>query len=52
MKEKNAKGEVHLRNCLQVLVEVIKSKIVADDKSYIGLTLFGTVNTSIILSSI
>ena len=44
MKEKNLKGEVHLRNCLQVLVEVIKSKIVADDKSFIGLTLFGTVS--------
>jgi hypothetical protein len=43
MKSKNSKGEVLLRNCLQIVVEVMKSKVVADDNSYVGLTLFGTV---------
>jgi hypothetical protein len=47
MKVKNSKGEVPLRNCLQIVVEVMKSKIVADDNSYVGLTLFGTVSITL-----
>lgn len=40
---KNSKGEVHLVNCLRVLVEVMKTKVVASDKSSVGVVFYGTV---------
>ena len=43
MLEKNVKGEIHLQNCLAVALEVIKSKIIASNKSSVGITMFGTV---------
>lgn len=42
MMEVNSKAECHLKNCLRVLCEVMKNKIVAQDKSSIGLIFFGT----------
>lgn len=42
MFETNAKGESHMKNCLSVVLEVMKSKVVAQDLSTVGLTFFGT----------
>jgi ATP-dependent DNA helicase 2 subunit 1 len=38
----NSKGESHLRNCLTVALEVMKTKVIAQDMSSIGVTFFGT----------
>ena len=43
MFEKNALGEVHFENCVKVALAVMKTKIVASDKSSIGIIFFGTV---------
>ena len=45
MFEKNALGEIHFENCVKVALAVMKSKIVASDKSSIGIIFFGTVRT-------
>jgi ATP-dependent DNA helicase 2 subunit 1 len=42
MSDKNSKGESHLLNCLKVALEVMKTKIIAQDNSSIGITFFGT----------
>jgi ATP-dependent DNA helicase 2 subunit 1 len=42
MLDKNSKGESHLLNCLKVALEVMKTKIIAQDHSSIGITFFGT----------
>jgi ATP-dependent DNA helicase 2 subunit 1 len=42
MFETNAKGESHMKNCLSVVLEVMKSKVIAQDLSTVGLTFFGT----------
>ena len=44
MFEKNSLGEVHFENCVKVALAVMKSKIVASDKSSIGIIFFGTVS--------
>ena len=44
MFEKNNLGEVHFQNCVKVALAVMKSKIVASDKSSIGIIFFGTVS--------
>ena len=54
MFERNNLGEVHFENCVKVALAVMKSKIVASDKSSIGIIFFGTVsciNMVIILKS-
>lgn len=43
MFEKNALGEIHFENCVKVALAVMKTKIVASDKSSIGIIFFGTV---------
>ena len=45
MFEKNALGEIHFENCVKVALAVMKTKIVASDKSSIGIIFFGTVST-------
>lgn len=45
MFEKNSKGEVHFENCVKVALAVMKTKIVASDKSSVGIIFFGTVRT-------
>jgi ATP-dependent DNA helicase 2 subunit 1 len=40
----NAKGERYIANCLRVVLEVMKTKVVAQDSSSIGITLFGSNN--------
>ena len=45
MFEKNARGEIHFENCVKVALAVMKTKIVASDKSSIGIIFFGTVRT-------
>ncbi len=42
MLEKNLKSESHLINCLKVALEVMKTKIIAQDNSSVGVTFFGT----------
>lgn len=42
MHEKNLKGESHLLNGLKVALEVMKTKIIAQDNSSVGVTFFGT----------
>jgi len=42
MKETNAKGESHLKNCLHVALEVMKTKIVAQDAAAVGVMFFGS----------
>lgn len=42
MFQANANGEIQFFNCLKVALEVLKSKIIADDASSIGITFFGT----------
>jgi ATP-dependent DNA helicase 2 subunit 1 len=42
MLDKNQKGESHLINCLKVALEVMKTKIIAQDNSSVGVTFFGT----------
>jgi ATP-dependent DNA helicase 2 subunit 1 len=42
MSEKNQKGETHMLNCLKVALEVMKTKIIAQDNSSVGITFFGT----------
>jgi hypothetical protein len=40
----NSKGEVILINVLKILLAVLKSKIIASSKSYVGAVFFGTVS--------
>ena len=51
MFEKNALGEVHFENCVKVALAVMETKIVASDKSSIGIIFFGTVRTIVRLPS-
>jgi hypothetical protein len=46
MFEKNRSGEVHIVNCLRVTLEVMKAKIIASEKSAIGVIFFGAKVTS------
>lgn len=41
MLETNSKGETHLQNCLAVALEAIKTKIISQDASTIGVIFFG-----------
>lgn len=40
----NAKGERYVANCLRVVLEVMKTKVIAQDSSSIGITFFGSQN--------
>jgi hypothetical protein len=42
MFQHNSKGEINFKNCLSVVLAVMKSKIIANDKAAVGLTFFGT----------
>lgn len=42
MFQTNAKGQTQFINCLRVALEVMKTKIVAQDSSSLGITFFGT----------
>lgn len=44
MFKQNSKGEIMVVNALKLLIAVLKSKIVASDKSCVGCILFGTVS--------
>lgn len=44
MLSQNSKGETQIQNCLSVALEVMKTKVVAQDASSIGLTFYGTRN--------
>lgn len=46
MFEKNKTGEIHFENCVKMALAVMKSKIVASDKSSIGIIFFGTVRSN------
>lgn len=46
MFEKNKLNEVHFDNCIKVVLAVMKTKIVASDKSSIGVIFFGTVRNT------
>lgn len=43
MFQKNEKGEVIIINCLTVALSILKSKIISDDKSSIGIIFYGSV---------
>jgi hypothetical protein len=43
MFKKNKKGEVLIINCLNVALSILKSKIISDDKSSIGIIFYGSV---------
>jgi uncharacterized protein YegL len=47
MFEKNKLNEVHFNNCIKVVLAVMKTKIVASDKSSIGVIFFGTVRKTV-----
>ena len=51
MFETNNLGEVHIKNCMSVALAVMKSKIIASEKSSIGLIFFGTVRYSTVILS-
>ncbi len=42
MKEVNSRGESHIKNCLHVALEVMKTKIVAQDAAAVGVMFFGS----------
>lgn len=44
MFEKSDKGEAFIVNCLRVAQNVMKTKIVASDRSCVGVVLFGPVS--------
>jgi hypothetical protein len=44
MFEKNRLGEVHFENCVKVALAIMKTKIIASEKSSIGIIFFGTVS--------
>ena len=41
MFEKNRSGEVHIENCMKVALAVMKTKIIASEKSAVGVIFFG-----------
>jgi hypothetical protein len=43
MFESNDHGEIHWNNCIKLIIEVMKSKIIASDNASVGLIFFGTV---------
>jgi Ku70/Ku80 N-terminal alpha/beta domain len=47
MFEKNKLNEVHFNNCIKVVLAVMKTKIVASDKSSVGVIFFGTVRKNV-----
>lgn len=52
MFEKNKLNEIHFNNCIKVVLAVMKTKIVASDKSSVGVIFFGTVCDTIIYKEI
>ena len=50
MLKKNSKGEIMIINALKLLLAVLKSKIVASDKSCVGAICFGAVCKRLIIS--
>lgn len=48
MYKSNSKGEIMIVNALKLLIAVLKSKIVASDKSCVGCVIYGAVSFKII----
>jgi hypothetical protein len=47
MFEKNKNNEINFQNCLKVALAVMKSKIISNEKSSIGLIFFGTEHSNL-----
>lgn len=50
MFERNKSNEINFQNCLKVALAVMKSKIISNEKSSIGLIFFGTVCLTLFIS--
>jgi hypothetical protein len=48
MFEANKLGEIKFTNCLQLVLQAMMSKVIANDNSCVGIVFFGTVSLSVL----